>query len=230
VWVPAQAAGVVCEDLQGVDGLPSGTLSLNKVAVMASHVLMHGHEVFALVDRANDRARVIQSAELLGVMRRSLSLTLDYLGTRKQFGRAIGSFQALKHRAVDAYIQVELSSACVQDVLAQIEQGGDLAVLASRAKARTIHAALLVTRMAIQFHGAKQIFQQMQIGTQCRRQIFDKCCVVFIPNIILNRCVMCRDAYIGTKSKIGTRPCLAKGGWLRPGLSVLVEWACLQKR
>ena len=171
VWVPAQATGVVCKDLQGVDGLPSGTLSLNKVAVIASHVLMQGHEIFALVDRANDRARVVQSAELLGVMRRSLSLTLDYMVTRKQFGRAIGSFQALKHRAVDAYIQVELSSACVQDVLAQIEQGGDLAVLASRAKARTIHAALLVTRMAIQFHGAMGFTDECDIGLYFKRAL-----------------------------------------------------------
>jgi alkylation response protein AidB-like acyl-CoA dehydrogenase len=132
---------------------------------------LRGGEAIHLVDRANDRARVIQAAELLGVMRRTLSLTIDYLGTRKQFGRAIGSFQALKHRAVDAYIQVELSSACVQDVLTQIEQGGDLAALASRAKSRTIHAALLVTRMAIQFHGAMGFTDECDIGLYFKRAL-----------------------------------------------------------
>lgn len=171
VWIAANSAGITCDDLQGVDGLPTAMLTLTDVEVPGSHVLMRGAEVIHLVDRANDRARVIQAAELLGVTRRTLSLTIDYLGTRKQFGRAIGSFQALKHRAVDAYIQVELSSACVQDVLTQIEQGGDLAALASRAKSRTIHAALLVTRMAIQFHGAMGFTDECDIGLYFKRAL-----------------------------------------------------------
>ncbi|MFM7010047.1 MAG: acyl-CoA dehydrogenase [Betaproteobacteria bacterium] len=171
VWIAANSAGVICSDLPGVDGLPTATLTFTGVEVPGSHVLMRGGEVVRLIDCANDRARVIQAAELLGVMRRTLSLTIDYLGTRKQFGRAIGSFQALKHRAVDAYIQVELSSACVQDVLTQIEQGGDLAALASRAKSRTIHAALLVTRMAIQFHGAMGFTDECDIGLYFKRAL-----------------------------------------------------------
>lgn len=171
VWVPSNLDGIHCVDLQGVDGLPVGTLNLQNVIVPAAHILMRGENVFELVDRANDQARIIQAAELLGVMRRALNLTIDYLGTRKQFGRAIGSFQALKHRAVDAYIQVELSSACLQDVLAQVLAGGDLSLLASRVKARAAHAALLVTRMAIQFHGAMGFTDECDVGLYFKRAL-----------------------------------------------------------
>jgi 3-oxochol-4-en-24-oyl-CoA dehydrogenase len=141
------------------------------VAVPTDNVLLRGKDALALVDVANDRARVIQSAELLGVMRKALSQTIDYLGTRKQFGQAIGSFQALKHRAVDAYIQVELSASCVEDVLTQIELGGALSALASRAKSRTVYAALLVTRMAIQFHGAMGFTDECDIGLYYKRTL-----------------------------------------------------------
>jgi alkylation response protein AidB-like acyl-CoA dehydrogenase len=171
VWLPSNLTGLVCEELRGADGLPTCTLKLMNVAVPADYVLLRGTDALTLVDSANDRARVIQSAELLGVMRKALSQTIDYLGTRKQFGQAIGSFQALKHRAVDAYIQVELSSSCIEDVLTQIEQGGELSALASRAKARTVYAALLVTRMAIQFHGAMGFTDECDVGLYYKRTL-----------------------------------------------------------
>jgi alkylation response protein AidB-like acyl-CoA dehydrogenase len=171
VWLPSNLTGLVCEELRGADGLPTCTLKLMNVAVPADHVLLRGTDALTLVDSANDRARVIQSAELLGVMRKALNQTIDYLGTRKQFGQAIGSFQALKHRAVDAYIQVELSSSCIEDVLTQIEQGGELSALASRAKARTVYAALLVTRMAIQFHGAMGFTDECDVGLYYKRTL-----------------------------------------------------------
>jgi len=171
VWVPSNSRGLVCEELRGADGLPTCTLKLMNVAVPTDNVLLQGKDALALVDVANDRARVIQSAELLGVMRKALSQTIDYLGTRKQFGQAIGSFQALKHRAVDAYIQVELSASCVEDVLTQIELGGTLSALASRVKSRTVYAALLVTRMAIQFHGAMGFTDECDIGLYYKRTL-----------------------------------------------------------
>lgn len=179
VWVPAQSPGLSQQDVRCVDGSVVTTLRLNGVTIPCSHILIAGEAVRALVNQANDFARIAQSAELLGVMRKTLATTIEYLGTRQQFGKPIGSFQALKHRAVDAYVQVELASACIQDVLLQIEafsdtesvEDGALAALASRAKARCCHAALLVTRMAIQFHGAMGFTDECDIGLYFKRAL-----------------------------------------------------------
>jgi alkylation response protein AidB-like acyl-CoA dehydrogenase len=176
VWLAAQTPGIRLEDLRCVDGSIVTKLCLSQVRVAPSHILSSGPEVGAIVDEANDLARIAQSAELVGLMRKTLATTVEYLCTRKQFDKPIGSFQALKHRAVDAYVQVELASACVQDVLLQIENdelvGSALSILASRAKARCAHAALLVTRMAIQFHGAMGFTDECDIGLYFKRALF----------------------------------------------------------
>jgi alkylation response protein AidB-like acyl-CoA dehydrogenase len=110
-----------------------------------------------ILDRALDEVRVILAAELLGVMRQTFTLTLEYLRTRKQFGRAIGSNQALQHRAVDLYVQIELTEAAVRLAVEQMAAGDDpsmRAAAASAAKARASEAALTVAREAVQLHGA----------------------------------------------------------------------------
>jgi len=176
VWLPAQTSGVKLEELRCVDGSIVTKLCLNEVRVAPSHILSSGPGVRAIVDEANDLARIVQCAELVGLMRKTLATTLEYLCTRKQFDKPIGSFQALKHRAVDAYVQVELASACVQDVLRQAEEsttdGSALSILASRAKSRCAHAALMVTRMAIQFHGAMGFTDECDVGLYFKRALF----------------------------------------------------------
>ena len=170
-WVPAGTVGLSAVSQQCIDGSVNCELALNQVRIPASHIIATGMEATHAVSDANNYARVVQSAELLGVMRQSLAVTLEYLNTRKQFGRQIGSFQALKHRAVDAYIQVELASACLNDVLGLIEQGGSASLLSSRVKARCASAALLVTRMAIQFHGAMGYTDECDVGLYFKRAL-----------------------------------------------------------
>ena len=171
LWMPKGCDGVTFKDQRCVDGSIVQEMDIKNAFVPVSHVLAHGSAVMISVNEANDYARIVQSAELIGVMRHALSVTLEYLNTRKQFGRQIGSFQALKHRAVDAYIQVELSAACLNEVLGLMEQGGSASLLASRVKARCASAALLVTRMAIQFHGAMGYTDECDIGLYFKRAL-----------------------------------------------------------
>ena len=72
--------------------------------------------------RALDHAAAIASAELYGVMSRALEMSVDYMKTRVQFGKPIGSFQALQHRAVDLYIQQQLASATLEDGLRDLDR------------------------------------------------------------------------------------------------------------
>lgn len=172
LWVPANTEGLVVDSAQRVDGGATARLVFDGVRVPQGNELAAGDAVEIVLARANDIARIAQSAELLGIARRSLALMLDYLKTREQFGKPIGSFQALQHRAVDAYIQVQLAAACLEDVLGIVERDdAALPAMAARAKARCAHAAIFIARMAIQFHGAMGYTDECAIGFYLKRAL-----------------------------------------------------------
>jgi alkylation response protein AidB-like acyl-CoA dehydrogenase len=101
-------------------------------------------------------AALATSAYLLGAMDRVFGITMEYLKTREQFGRKIGSFQALQHRSADLKIQLELTRAVVNAAARTMDGTTDARVrqaAVSRAKARASDAASIMTRGCIQLHG-----------------------------------------------------------------------------
>lgn len=167
-WVEAGPA-VYIDALPRVDGSSMATLHFDRAKAQR---LDEGSSSLAALEQANDLARLAQAAELLGVARQVYDMTLEYLKTRVQFGKPIGANQALQHRMVDAYIAVELASACLRDVLEQHERGDQrLAALASRAKARCADVALQLTRLAIQFHGAIGFTDEFDVGLYWKRTV-----------------------------------------------------------
>lgn len=172
LWVPKNATGASMRFDMLADGRQSGTLDLKDVTVTKDNVLHSGTAAAESVARAIDHATAIASAELTGIMGRSLEITLDYLKTRVQFGKAIGSFQALQHRAVDLYIQQELSAAVLDDVLGVLDEEPDAktrSAAVSRAKSRCTDAALLITRQSIQMHGAIGFTEDCDVGLYVKR-------------------------------------------------------------
>jgi alkylation response protein AidB-like acyl-CoA dehydrogenase len=172
LWIPKDSAGVKVDFDMLADGRQSATITLKDAAVAKEHVISSGKAAEKSLARAIDHTAAIASAELTGIMGKSLELTLDYLKTRVQFGKAIGSFQALQHRAVDLYIQQELSGAVLSDVLATLDEEPDdntRSAAASRAKARCTDAALLITRQSIQMHGAIGFTEDCDVGLYVKR-------------------------------------------------------------
>ncbi len=172
LWVPRNAAGAAMIFDTLADGRQSGTLNLLDVAVPKENVINSGTAAAESLARAIDHTAAIASAELCGIMTRSLDITLEYLKTRVQFGKPIGSFQVLQHRAVDLYIQQELSSAVLADCLAVLDSEPDTktrAAASSRVKARCTDAALLITRQAIQMHGAIGFTEDCDVGLYVKR-------------------------------------------------------------
>jgi alkylation response protein AidB-like acyl-CoA dehydrogenase len=102
-----------------------------------------------------DRAAIALAAEMVGGAQRCLELTLEYMHERKQFGVPIGSFQALKHRLADAYVQVESARELVYLAADTVASGdGEGAPLvASAAKAAASEAFVAMAAEAIQLHG-----------------------------------------------------------------------------
>ena len=164
-WLAAGAAGLRVDEAFGVDGSVIATLAFDGAR---ARLLAQGEAAAAALRAASELARIAQAAELAGIARRALELTRDYLTTRVQFGKPIGSFQALQHRLVDGLIQVELAEAALRDALASLA-GTDLESAASRVKARCAHAATEMTRMAIQLHGAIGTTNEYDIGLYFKR-------------------------------------------------------------
>jgi len=108
----------------------------------------------AIVERLDPVAATAAAAALLGVMSRAFEITLDYVKTRRAFGRPIGSFQALQHRLADLLVRVESTRSAVYRAAWCLDQGeADAPLAAASAKAYAGDAARLVCAEAIQMHG-----------------------------------------------------------------------------
>ncbi len=105
--------------------------------------------------RAFDRGALATSAVLVGLARQLLDLTVEYAKVRHQFGKPIGSFQAVKHHLANALVAVEMARPMVLHAAYALTSGDPEApVHVSMAKARASDAALVTARAALQCHGA----------------------------------------------------------------------------
>jgi len=118
-------------------------------------VIVGGFDGSHAVTRAFDRAALGAAAQLVGLGERMLDLTVGYAAERKQFGVAIGTFQAVKHQLADAALAVAFAQPLVLRAAYSLAQGDpDAPVHVSMAKARASAAALVAADASLQCHGA----------------------------------------------------------------------------
>ncbi len=174
-WIERDAAGLACEPELRADGSSSARLKFDAVAAPADARVASAAAAPAALQLALDHALVAASAELLGLMDCALEMTLDYLRTRVQFVKPIGSNQALQHRAVDMYIQKELTRATLAAAVAALNDPACTperrAAAASSAKARASHAALAICKEALQMHGAIGYTDEYDLGLYFNRAL-----------------------------------------------------------
>ncbi len=117
--------------------------------------LMAGAEVQALADETVDRATVAVAGQLVGLAQRMLDLSVDYAAQRKQFGKPIGSFQAVKHHLADVVTRIEFARPVLYRAALALQRGErHRAALVSHAKLACADAAWTAARKGIQVHGA----------------------------------------------------------------------------
>ena len=165
VLVPADAKGVDIASAPLQDGGYSARVSFDTTPAQSRSVD---------VAPAVAEATLATSAYLLGLMDAAVGMTVDYLKTRIQFGKLIGTFQALQHMAVDLKMEVELTRASVEDAAMQWDCSGPTPAAyaaVSRAKARASQAALKVTRDVIQMHGGIGFTDEHDIGLYLRKAL-----------------------------------------------------------
>jgi alkylation response protein AidB-like acyl-CoA dehydrogenase len=134
-----------------------GTRKLARVdwTPVESTCVVRGAKAREALDRAFDRGAFAFSAELVGVARKLIEMTVAYVKLRQQFGKAVGSFQAVKHMLAEAHVAIELARPCVhRAAYALARRESDRAIHVSMAKAYASDAALVAARAALQCHGA----------------------------------------------------------------------------
>ena len=171
VLAEADAQGLVIDKRTQADGSSLGELSFS--GTPAAELASSGAVLTALAEAVAD-ATALAAAELVGLSERAFEITLDYIKTREQFDKPIGSFQVIQHRAVDLNVMCEVAQAGVREALAQMDSETDPKVrapIASRAKARAVTAAKKITRDAIQLHGAVGYTDEFDIGLYLNRAL-----------------------------------------------------------
>jgi acyl-CoA dehydrogenase len=161
------AAGLTVTRQTRLDSRGAALVKLDGVA--AEGVGAEG-QAGALLARVIDRATIGLCAEMLGGMQQAFALTVEHLKTRKQFDVPIGSFQALKHRAADVFIELELARSVVMAAARAVdEDSADVAKLASLAKAKCSDAYVLAANEGVQMFGGVGMTDEYDIGLYLKR-------------------------------------------------------------
>lgn len=168
--VDAGAAGLSVERRSMVDSRGAGAQVFADVKVGADDLLGNAGEAWAGLERALDIANIGLAAELLGLSAEAFERTVGYIQERKQFGKVIGSFQGLQHRAAELFAELELARSIVLQALQAIDNNSDnLPLLASAAKAKLCEVAQRATNEGIQMHGGIGMTDEHEIGFFIKR-------------------------------------------------------------
>ena len=164
--VEADAPGLTAISTPLHDG--TGAVALQLENCLATRLDGDG---LAALREGLSHATVTLCAELIGAMEQAIEITADYLRTRKQFGVAIGSFQALQHRMADMAAEMELARSMLFAALASFENDDVAARMraVSGAKVLITGAARNVSGQAIQLHGGMGMTEECAIGHYFKR-------------------------------------------------------------
>ena len=168
--LPVDAPGLGIRHARTIDGGSASTIHLHKAFVSESARIGGRHDLREAVERICDEATAMLCAEAAGSMDALLRSTVEYARIRKQFGKTIGSFQALQHRMVDMLLACEQASSITQRAVSTLD--GDPAErqsAVSAAKALVGKAGRMVAQAAVQIHGGIGITDELDVSHHFRR-------------------------------------------------------------
>jgi alkylation response protein AidB-like acyl-CoA dehydrogenase len=165
------ADGLEVENVTLADSSKAARLKLDGVQVDADAVIGEVDAGWAPLRRALSAGRAGAAAALVGVAAGASAMTFDYLKQRKQFGRLIGEFQALQHRAAHLYGEIEIARAAAMKAAELLDAGDDKAeLLVSVAKAKAGRVAALGVQEGVQMHGGIGMTDEHDIGLYMKRE------------------------------------------------------------
>ncbi|MGJ4913505.1 acyl-CoA dehydrogenase family protein [Bradyrhizobium sp. HKCCYLRH2060] len=168
--VDPKAKGVAIERTIMVDAHNAARINFDNVEVTADHVLGEVDGGAATLSAVLDLGRGAVASEMVGLSEEVFGRTVAYLKERKQFGKAIGEFQALQHRAAQLYIEIEITRAAVLKALQALDAdpaGAPAAVAVAKARAGT--TATRAVQEGVQMHGGMGMTDQFDVGFFMKR-------------------------------------------------------------
>jgi alkylation response protein AidB-like acyl-CoA dehydrogenase len=168
--VDPKAKGIETERTAMVDSHNAARIVFDNVEVNADGVLGEVDQGGALLEGILNIGRGAVASEMVGVSEEVFGRTVGYLKERKQFGKLIGEFQALQHRAAHLYVEIEITRASVLKALQTLDGDFENAGTAvAVAKARAGSTATLAVQEGVQMHGGMGMTDQFDIGFFMKR-------------------------------------------------------------
>jgi alkylation response protein AidB-like acyl-CoA dehydrogenase len=172
--VEKDASGLEIEGVRLADSSIGARLDFADVDVDADAVIGEVGQGEAILSRVLSAGRAGIASELVGVGSAAMSMTMDYLKQRKQFGRLIGEYQVLQHRSAHLYSELEIARAATlkaQQLLdAQDEGGSDEAeAMVCVAKSKAGRVSTLAVQEGVQMHGGIGMTDEYDIGLYMKR-------------------------------------------------------------
>ena len=168
--VPKGTAEV--ESVNLTDSSKAARLKFENVELDADAVVGEVDGGWGPLSRALNAGRVGSAAELVGVAAGASTMTVEYLKQRKQFGKRIGEFQALQHRAAHLYGEIEIARAAALKAAELLDAGDDKAELMTHvAKAKAAAVSKLAVQEGVQMHGGIGMTDEHDIGLYMKREV-----------------------------------------------------------
>ena len=171
--VPAGTAGLSIRAYGNVDGTRAGEVTFSQVRVPASALLGAEGQGHATLEHAVGRGLLALAAESLGAMEVCKKATIEYLQTRKQFGKVIGSFQALQHRMATVLLEIEQARSAVINAASALD--GDDRIARERALSAAKYSVgkigTLVAEESIQLHGGIGVTWELPMPHYAKRLV-----------------------------------------------------------
>jgi alkylation response protein AidB-like acyl-CoA dehydrogenase len=168
--IEKEAAGMKLGAVRLVDSAVAAHVTLDGVEVTADAVIGEVDNGWSVLTKMLDAGRVGAAAEMVGVGSGAMDMTFDYLKQRKQFGKLIGEFQALQHRAAHLYGEMEMARSIVLKAQNFLDEGDERAAMyTAAAKAKAGLACNLAVREGLQMHGGIGMTDEYDIGLYMKR-------------------------------------------------------------
>jgi alkylation response protein AidB-like acyl-CoA dehydrogenase len=168
--VDPKTRGIAIERTAMVDSHNAARIAFDHVEVDADGVLGELDHGGSLLEGVLNIGRGAVASEMVGLSEEVFDRTVAYLKERKQFGKPIGEFQALQHRAAQLYIEIEITRAAVLKALQTLDsEFANAGAAVAVAKARAGSTATLAVQEGVQMHGGMGMTDQFDIGFFMKR-------------------------------------------------------------